>query len=134
MKIAEVYYPGNLRTEAIHLKSGNKIVTDAPIDNNGKGEAFSPTDLLASSLASCMLTIMGIVAERNHIQIEGIKVEVGKVMESNPRRVAEINLEFKMPDKGFSDKEKEILENAARNCPVAKSLHPDLKQNIFFNY
>ena len=134
MKTSKIYYSGNLRTEATHLKSGNKCITDAPIDNNGKGEAFSPTDLLSTSLGSCMLTIMGIVAERHQINIEGTSVEITKIMETNPRRVVEIVVEIEMPKGNFTDKEKELLENAAKTCPVAKSLHPDLKQNVIFNY
>jgi uncharacterized OsmC-like protein len=134
MKTSEIIYQGGLRTESVHLRSGNKIVTDAPPDNNGRGEAFSPTDLLATSLGCCMLTIMGIVAERNGIDITGAKVEITKVMAANPRRVSEIVVEFTMPSKNYSDKEKELLEHAARTCPVAHSLHPDIKQQISFTY
>jgi putative redox protein len=134
MKTATIKYLGGLRTEAIHLKSGNKIITDAPPDNNGKGEAFSPTDLLATSLGSCMLTIMGIVAQRHEINIEGTMVDITKVMESNPRRVGEIVVEFTMPPNNYTDKEKDLLENAAHTCPVAKSLSSELKQTVHFNY
>ncbi len=134
MKTSKITYPGNLRTEAVHLKSGNTIITDAPPDNNGRGEAFSPTDLLATSLGSCMLTIMGIVAQRNEINIDGTTIEITKVMEVNPRRVGEIIVEFSMPKKNYSDKEKTLLENAAHTCPVAKSLSAELKQTVIFNY
>lgn len=134
MKTSKIYYTGNLRTRAIHLKSGNEIITDAPIDNNGKGEAFSPTDMMATSLGCCMLTIMGIAAERQNINMKGTEIEITKIMEANPRRVGEIIIEFKMPKNNFSEKEKVVLENAARTCPVAKSLHPDLKQTLLFNY
>jgi putative redox protein len=134
MKTSEIIYKGNLRTEATHLYSGNQIITDAPIDNNGKGEAFSPTDLLATSLGCCMLTIMGIVAQRHTINMDGAAIEITKIMESNPRRIGEIIVEFSMPKNSFSDKEKELLENAARTCPVAKSLSQELKQTIVFNY
>lgn len=134
MKTSKITYLGNLRTEAIHLKSGNTIITDAPPDNNGKGEAFSPTDLLSTSLGACMLTIMGIVAQRHNINIEGAKVEITKIMESNPRRVGEIIVEFTMPKNNYTIKEKELLENAALTCPVAKSLSAELKQTVFFNY
>lgn len=134
MKTSKIYYTGNLRTRAIHLKSGSEIITDAPPDNNGKGEAFSPTDIFSTSLGSCMLTIMGIVAQRHDINIEGTEVEVTKIMETNPRRIGEIVIEFEMPKNNFSEKEKELLENAAKTCPVAKSLHPDLKQTVLFNY
>lgn len=134
MKTSKITYRGNLRTEAVHLKSGNTIITDAPPDNNGKGEAFSPTDLLATSLGSCMLTIMGIMAQRNNIDIEGTTVEITKVMEANPRRVGEIIVAFSMPANNYSEKEKTLLENAAHTCPVAKSLSANLKQTVVFNY
>ncbi len=134
MKTSKITYLGNLRTDAIHLKSGNTIITDAPTDNNGKGEAFSPTDLLSTSLGACMLTIMGIVAQRHNINIEGTTVDITKIMESNPRRVSEIIVEFTMPKNNYTVKEKELLENAARTCPVAKSLSSELKQTVFFNY
>ncbi|MEI8138107.1 MAG: OsmC family protein [Bacteroidota bacterium] len=134
MKTSKVIYTGNLQTEAIHLKSGVKIITDPPVDNNGKGEAFSPTDLLATSLGCCMLTIMGIVAGRHEINMEGTSLEITKIMESNPRRVSEIIVEFTMPKNNYSDKEKQLLENAALACPVAKSLSAELKQTVKFNY
>ena len=134
MKTSKITYRGNLRTEAVHLKSGNTIITDAPPDNNGKGEAFSPTDLLATSLGSCMLTIMGIVAQRHDIDIAGATIEITKVMEANPRRVGEIIVEFSMPANNYSDQEKQLLENAAHTCPVAKSLSAELKQTVIFKY
>lgn len=134
MQISTIKYLGGLRTEAVHLKSGNTIITDAPTDNNGKGEAFSPTDLLSTSLGSCMLTIMGIVAERHAINIEGTEIKISKIMEANPRRVGEIIVEFSMPKNNYSTKEKDLLENAAHTCPVAKSLSADLKQTVIFNY
>ncbi|PRY14774.1 putative OsmC-like protein [Pontibacter ummariensis] len=128
-------YQGNLRTSAQHLASGNTIITDAPTDNNGKGEAFSPTDLVCAALGSCMMTIMGIVANRNTIDIEGTTVETTKIMAAEPRRIAEVILQFKMPaGKTYTDKEKAMLENAARTCPVALSLHPDIKQTVSFEY
>ncbi|MEO6901974.1 MAG: OsmC family protein [Bacteroidia bacterium] len=134
MKTSKIVYNGKLRTEASHLKSGNQLITDAPVDNNGKGEAFSPTDLLATSLGCCMVTIMGIVAENNNINIDGTAIEITKVMDSSPRRVSEIIVEFTMPKSNFSDKEKKLLENAALTCPVAKSLSAELKQTVTFNY
>ncbi len=134
MATSKITYTGSLRTQAVHLQSGNSIITDAPTDNNGKGEAFSPTDLLATSLGCCMLTIMGIVADRHSIAIEGTTVEITKNMEANPRRVGEIVVVFTMPKNNYSDKEKELLEHAAHTCPVAKSLSADLKQTIVFNY
>lgn len=128
-------YKGSLRTSAEHLASGNTIITDAPVDNNGKGEAFSPTDLVSAALGSCMMTIMGIVANRSGIDIEGMAMDITKVMAAEPRRIAEVVLNFTMPaGKTYSDKEKAMLENAARTCPVALSLHPDIKQTIIFRY
>lgn len=134
MKTSRIVYTGELRTQATHLKSGQNIITDAPTDNNGKGEAFSPTDLLATSLGCCMLTIMGIVAGRHNISIDGTSIEITKIMEANPRRVGEIIVEFTMPKNSYTDKEKELLEHAAHTCPVAKSLSSELKQTIIFNY
>jgi putative redox protein len=134
MKTSKIVYNGNLRTEATHLRSGKTIITDAPVDNNGKGEAFSPTDLLATSLGSCMLTIMGMAANNHNINIDGTTIEITKIMEANPRRVSEIIVEFKMNGNNYSDKEKQLLENAAHTCPVAKSLSADLKQTVIFNY
>lgn len=134
MKTAKITYTGNLHTEAIHLKSGNKIVTDAPIDNNGKGEAFSPTDLMSTSLGCCMLTVMGIVAQRHEIPMDGTTVEITKKMEENPRRVGEIVVELTFPPNSYTDKQKILLENTARTCPVAKSLSSELKQTIVFKY
>ena len=134
MQTSKITYLGNLRTEALHLQSGKMIITDAPIDNNGKGEAFSPTDLLSTSLGCCMLTIMGIVAQRHSINIDGTAIVITKIMEANPRRVGEVVVEFTFPPINYSDKEKELLENAARTCPVAKSLSAELKQTVIFNY
>lgn len=134
MQIAKITYQGELRTESVHLKSGKTIITDAPPDNKGKGEAFSPTDLMSTSLGCCMLTIMGIVAGRDNIAIEGTTITVSKIMANNPRKVQEIIVEFFFPKNNYTDKEKKILENAARTCPVALSLHPDLKQTVIFNY
>jgi len=132
---SEVTYLGDLRTEAVHLQSGNKIVTDAPKDNHGKGEAFSPTDLTATSLACCMISVMGIVSMKEGItQTAGTKATVLKVMYAEPRRIGEIHIEIIFPPNGFSDKEKKIYEHAAFTCPVAKSLHPDIKQVIKFTY
>ena len=107
MNTSEVVYKGELRTTAIHLKSGQQIITDAPTDNNGKGEAFSPTDLLATSLGCCMLTVMGIVAKRHNINMDGTKVEVLKVMADSPRRVSEVHIEMLFPENNYSQKEKE---------------------------
>src|SRR3954464_15751001 len=134
METSQGIYLGELRTEATHVRSGNKIITDAPPDNQGKGEAFSPTDLLAASLGSCMLTVMGIACRTHGMNIDGTKIKVTKIMAANPRRVSEIHIVFDMPGNNFTDKEKSILENTARTCPVALSIHPDIKQVITFNY
>lgn len=123
---SKVTYKGELRTKAKHLRSGKTIITDAPIDNHGKGEAFSPTDLCATSLASCMFSVMGIKCNQLGLDMKGSKAEVTKVMASDPRRISEIHLKLKM--KGtFTDKEKKILHNTAATCPVFYSLHPDIK-------
>lgn len=134
MPTSTIKYLGGLRTEAVHTQSGNKIITDAPTDNHGKGEAFSPTDLLATSLGNCMITIMAIVGERNGLDLKGTEISITKFMESNPRRVGEIVVEFTMPKNGYSDKDKELLEHAAHTCPVAKSLSSELKQTVVFNW
>ncbi len=134
MPTSEITYLGNLRTESVHLASGTKIITDAPVDNHGKGEAFSPTDLMSNALGCCMLTIMGIAAHTHQIKMDNTKVSITKIMQSNPRKVAEIVVLFKMPDNNYSAKQKTILEHAARTCPVALSLNPDVKQTITFEY
>ena len=134
MATSTVIYTGDLRTEAKHLESGNTIITDAPKDNHGKGEAFSPTDLLATSLACCMLSIMGIVANRSELNVNGAKAEVTKIMAAEPSRVSEIHVAITMPANNYSEKDKKLLEHAAYTCPVAKSLHPDIKQEIKFIY
>jgi len=134
MNTIEISYKGNLRTECKHVSSGEIILTDAPVDNKGKGEYFSPTDLLATSLATCILTIIGISADAYGFDIDNTKATVKKVMGTNPRRIAEINIEINFPNNNYSDKEKEIIKHAADNCPVAKSLHPEIKKNIIFNW
>ena len=135
MATSKVTYLGGLRTQAIHLQSGTEIITDAPVDNQGKGEAFSPTDLLATSFANCMLTIMGIAALTHEIDMDGTTVEVTKVMAAEPRRVAEIHVNFSFPKKEeYSDKQKKILEHAALTCPVHYSLHPDIKRPVNFGW
>lgn len=134
METIHTAYTGELRTSAKHLKSGIEIFTDAPTDNKGKGESFSPTDLVAASLGSCMLTIMGIAANEHGFNMDGTRIRITKIMASNPRRVSEIIVEFDFPPISYSEKEKKIMETAAINCPVAKSLHPDLIQKVVFNY
>jgi putative redox protein len=134
MTTIETKYLGELRTEAKHVRSGSTLITDAPIDNKGRGEAFSPTDLLATSLGSCAMTIIGIAAQNHGFNVDGTGMRITKIMAESPRRVAEVVIEFDFPKNNYSDKEKAIIENAARTCPVAKSLHPDLKQTMEFNF
>ena len=134
METAEIIYVGGLRSEARHLRSGQVIRTDAPPDNQGKGEAFSPTELMSTSLGACMLTIMGIAARTHGFSIDGTRVTVSRIMASEPRRVAEVHVAFDMPAFDYDEKQKNILYLAAVNCPVAKSLHPDLKQVVHFRY
>ena len=132
--MAEVEYQGNLRTQATHLKSGEKVITDAPTDNNGKGEAFSPTDLVSAALSSCMMTIMGMLAEREEIDLKGLRAEVVKIMASNPRKIGEIQITFYHPTLQATDVQKQKLKNAALTCPVALSLSDSVKQTVIFNF
>lgn len=134
MATIKTIYLGGLRTENEHLQSGNKVITDAPTDNQGKGEFFSPTDMLATALGSCILTIMGIKARDNGVDIEGTTVDVTKIMASDPRRVAEVIVDFNFPKKNYSAEEKQLVESVAGVSPVPLSLHPDLKQTIKFNW
>ncbi len=131
---SEIIYKGELRCEMKHLKSGELVITDAPIDNNGKGEAFSPTDIVASACGSCALTVMGIAARTHNILMDGTKVTVLKVMSTNPRKISEVHLDFYFPSNNYSQKEKDILEHTAKTCPVLLSLNSDLKQNLKFHY
>lgn len=134
MATSKITYKGGLRTSAVHLRSGNEIITDAPVDNKGKGEAFSPTDLLATSLGNCMLTIVGIAAAEHGFDIDGTTVEITKVMAESPRRVSEIVVTFQFPENDYSDKVKAIIERSAKTCPVEYSLHPDIVRTVTFNY
>ena len=127
-------YQGNLRTEVTHLRSGNRIITDAPPDNNGKGEAFSPTDLTCASLNSCMMTLMGMLAERENIDLTGLRSEIIKVMASNPRKIAEIHISFYHGNLNATAPQKEKLKRAALTCPVALSLPETVKQVVNFNF
>ena len=127
-------YLGDLRTESTHLKSSRTIITDAPTDNNGKGNAFSPTDLVASALCSCMTTVMGICAEKHNFELPNSKSNVTKVMSSNPRRISKIILEINFEKNNLSDQQKEKLIAVAKGCPVAQSLSKDLVQEVFYNF
>lgn len=133
---AAIIYKGNLRTEMVHLQSGTTIETDAPTDNKGKGERFSPTDLLAASLGSCIITTIAIKAEDMQLNFEDTKIEVQKVMSSDaPRRVVEVNAVLTFPENfNATEEQKEQLMRIAHACPVAKSLHPDVKQQLTFNW
>src|SRR5690554_5757443 len=133
MKTSKVVYLGNLRTENEHLKSGNKFMTDAPTDNNGKGEAFSPTDTVATGLANCMITVMGIKARDMNVNIDGTTAMVTKIMAANPRRISKIEVVLNFPS-GIDEKSRKILENTGRTCPVMQSLHPDIEKGIVFNW
>jgi len=123
-------YTGQLRTEAVHVRSGNKLITDAPVDNHGKGETFSPTDLLATSLASCIFTIMGIKAEAAGFSIDGATAKTWKIMSENPRRVAEVKIEYDFSMCDLTDKQKRLLEGLVKVSPVPLSLHPETNQNV----
>lgn len=130
---SKVTYLGDLRTRCEHLGSGADFITDAPVDNQGKGEAFSPTDTVATALASCMLTIIGIKARDNNLQVEGAYADVSKIMASGPRRISEIQVTITFPA-DYSEKDRKLLERAAETCPVLYSLHPDIKLKIHFKY
>jgi len=133
MATSKVVYLGDLRTSSVHLQSGTEIITDAPTDNNGKGEAFSPTDMVANSLATCMLTVMGIKARDLGVDFSGSTAEVTKIMAAEPRRISEIHITFHM-NLDADEKTKTILERTGMTCPVHYSLHPDIKKEITFNW
>lgn len=130
---SKITYLGDLRTSSIHLQSGSEIISDAPIDNNGKGEAFSPTDTVANALGSCMFTVMGIKAQDLNVDLSNSSAEITKIMAADPRRISEIHIVFNFsvaPDA----KNKTILERTAMTCPVYYSLHPDIKKVVAFNW
>lgn len=131
---SKVIYEGQLRTRMTHLYSGTEVITDAPLDNHGLAQAFSPTDLVATALASCMISLMGIKSRDMGIDITGTEAAVTKVMAANPRRISEVHVTITFPKNGYSDKDKKILENTALTCPVAMSLHPDIKQEVKFEW
>jgi uncharacterized OsmC-like protein len=130
-----VIYEGDLRTVATHLQSGTKIETDAPVDNQGKGERFSPTDLVATALGACMATTMGIKARDMQVDLRGMKLSILKIMKPDPRRIVGVNIVFEFPDGFLADeKQRAILERTANTCPVMYSLHPDLEVKVEFNW
>ena len=130
---SKVTYKGALRTEATHIRSGNTIITDAPLDNKGKGEAFSPTDLVATAIGSCMLTIMGIKADEMNINIEGATAEVEKIMGTEPRRIAQVNILINVPI-STDEKTKKILVKSAMTCPVDKSISETMIRDVKFTW
>ena len=134
MATVQTKYLGDLRTESVHLQSGSKLITDAPTDNQGRGEAFSPTDLLATAFGACVLTIMGIAAKTHGFDIDGTEVETTKVMGTEPRRIVELITAFKFPHNNYSAKHRKILELTAKECPVFNSLHPDIKKTVTYIY
>ncbi|HTQ26693.1 MAG TPA: OsmC family protein [Puia sp.] len=130
-----VIYEGDLRTVATHLQSGSIIETDAPLDNQGKAQRFSPSDLVATALGSCMMTIMGIKARDMQVNLRGLKIDIQKIMKADPRRIGGINLTFHFPNSlEIGDKERLILERAAHTCPVIYSIHPDIDVKVIFNW
>jgi putative redox protein len=130
-----VIYDGELRTIATHLQSGTVIETDAPVDNRGKGERFSPTDLVATALGTCMMTIMGIKARDMNVDLRGVRIDIQKIMKAEPRRIGGVNLTFSFPESlRVNDRDRTILERAANTCPVMYSIHPDIEVNIKFNW
>jgi len=132
MATSSIKYIHPLKTNATHNRSGNSLITDAPVDNNGKGEYFSPTDLAATSLASCLLTIMGIYADQNNLELGEINCELQKEMASNPRRIKAITIDVNW-ETNLAEKDIEKLKKVALDCPVSNSLHPEIEQNIIFN-
>jgi len=130
-----VTYDGDLRTVGQHLRSGTSIQTDAPVDNNGKGERFSPSDLVATALGSCMLTIMGMRAVEMNVDLKGTSIEIEKIMKQDPRRIGGLNLTFHFPDSlELNERQQKILQKAAETCPVAYSINQDIQVNVNFNW
>ncbi|HWR38319.1 MAG TPA: OsmC family protein [Patescibacteria group bacterium] len=134
MATVQTKYLGGLRTESIHFQSQSILLTDAPLDNQGKGEAFSPTDLLATAYGACVLTIMGIAAKTHDFTLEGATIETDKIMGTDPRRVVELVTTITLPHNDYTPKQKKIIELAAKECPVYNSLHPDMKKTVTFRY
>ncbi len=134
MATISIEYIGELSNICRHNQSGTKITTDAPVDNHGKGSSFSPTDLLCNSLATCMMTIIGVASETFNFEVTGTKIDVTKIMTTNPRKVGEIIIEFYFPKIKYTAKEKKIIEKSAMSCPVYLSLHPDVIKTVHFHY
>lgn len=129
---SKIVYEGNLRTRMTHVYSGSEVITDAPLDNHGLAQAFSPTDMVATALGSCMLTVMGIKARDMNVELKGTEIEITKHMTSNPRRISGVDVVIKFAAGSYTDKEKAILQNTAKTCPVALSLHPEIEQRLKF--
>lgn len=134
METTRTKYLGDLRTEMLHVRSGRVVITDAPVDNKGKGEYFSPTDLVASALGSCIFTIMGIAAREHGFSIDGTSCSITKIMNDSPRKIGEIKIEFDLSSNSYSDKQKKILEYCVKTCPVALSLHESVIQNVTLKF
>lgn len=134
MSTISATYLGNLRVESVHNQSGAKIVTDAPSDNHGQGQAFSPTDLCAAALGACAMTIIGLYAQNHGLDVTGAKMEITKTMSANPRRIGRLEVIFHMPDRPYTEKQKASIERAAHTCPVHLSLHPDMEQVFTFHW
>lgn len=134
METSRVLYTGDLRTEATHVKSGQSFITDAPLDNQGRGEAFSPTDLLATSLGACAITVVGIAARTHGFNVDGTSIKITKIMASDPRRVGEVIVEMDFPAVKYTEKEKSIIRHTINTCPVGQSLNPELKQTFILNF
>ncbi|MFT4300585.1 MAG: OsmC family protein [Desulfovibrio sp.] len=132
MATVSAKYLGDLRMECVHNQSGTKIITDAPSDNQGKGESFSPTDLCATAVGACAMTIIGIYGKNHGVDVTGTEVEITKTMSASPRRIGKIEVVFKMPARSYSEKEKASIERSAYSCPVHLSLHPDVEQIFTF--
>ncbi|GHE50338.1 MULTISPECIES: OsmC family protein [Roseivirga] len=134
MKTVETKYEGGLRTSSVHLQSKNTFHTDAPLDNNGKGETFSPTDTVAAALGACMMTVMAIAGEKKGWDMSGMHLATQKIMAANPRRIAALRVDFYWDNCAVSDEDRSWIKEIGLNCPVALSLHPDLKQEITFHF
>ena len=134
METAKTKYLGDMRTEIIHVRSGSVITTDAPVDNKGKGENFSPTDMVASALGSCIFTIMGIASREHSFSIDGSSCTITKIMTENPRKIGEIRIEFDFTANEYSDKQKKILDYCVKTCPVALSLNESVFQNVTLRF